>query len=69
MKKILLALLFFICAAIDGTWTAVIWTGAILYGADAGAVLTLTLFSAFGTVVCAGGGIATLMERKKEDKK
>lgn len=62
MKNILIAILFFLCAFVDGYWTFSIWTGAILYGADAGAVITLTLFSSIGGIICLIGGIYYLLE-------
>lgn len=66
MKNILTAILFFLCAIIDGYWTFAIWTGAILYGADAGAVITLTLFSSIGAVIGTIGGICFLIEGIRE---
>lgn len=65
MKNILTAILFFFCAIVDGIWTYAVWTGAFLYGADMGAVITLTLFSAVGGLVCLCGGVAFLIEGLK----
>lgn len=61
MKHILIALLFFFCSIIDGIWTYSVWTGAYLYGADMGAVITLTLFSSVGGVICLISGIWVLL--------
>lgn len=65
MKDLVLAIIMLLCALIDGIWTYAVWTAAYLYGADMGAVITLTLFSAVGGLVCLCGGVAFLIEGLK----
>lgn len=62
MKDLVLAVIMFICALIDGVFAIAVASGAVMYGADTGAIMTIVLVSGGFGLICLIGGIWLLLQ-------